>query len=207
MTKKITELTNEDPVTVSEAFLNYLAEIDTKEANKDGTLNQDLDKVLENEWHLTGEAKFRAKELFHQAVRNNSTRLQEGIIKLVGQYLPILESEKVVEILTAKIQALEAAISEVKEDSYRLACEQVSKLSAQFNLNEAVVTALWNNSADFDDLNSKLQQAAKSERPVRRSTVEYFLEELNEDPNWASGGAEPYIDPQMRAYMKALGHK
>ena len=78
MTKKITELTNEDPVTVSETFRNYLAEIDTKEANKDGTpLNQDLDEVLENEWHLTGEAKFRAKELFHQAVRNNSTRLQD----------------------------------------------------------------------------------------------------------------------------------
>ena len=205
MTKKITDLTNDDPVNVRQEFLDYLAQIDFKEASKEFELNENLDETLE-EMGFTSESKFRCKELFHQAVRNNTSHLNERLAELVGQYLPILEAEDLIEILTTKIDELKSAIAAVEEESYLLASGQVSKLSEQYQISESVVTALWNNSSDYDELEQKLQQTSRPERAPKKSWVEEDMEALNESDFFTNGGTE-YIDPQMRAYMKALGHK
>ena len=115
MTKKITDLTNDDPVNVRQEFLDYLAQIDSKEASKEFELNENLDETLE-EMGFTSKSEFRCKELFHQAVRNNTSHLNERLAELVGQYLPILESEDLIEILTTKIDELKSAIAAVEEE-------------------------------------------------------------------------------------------
>ena len=164
-----------------------------------------LTKLLRR-WVSHPKSKFRCKELFHQAVRNNTSHLNERLAELVGQYLPILEAEDLIEILTTKIDELKSAIAAVEEESYLLASGQVSKLSEQYQISESVVTALWNNSSDYDELEQKLQQTSRPERAPKKSWVEEDMEALNESDFFTNGGTE-YIDPQMRAYMKALGHK
>jgi hypothetical protein len=204
MKKTVTDLTNYDPVKVSKEFLDYLAQMDSKEA-KDSKLSEELGVTLE-EMGFTGEAKFRCKELFHTAVRNNTTQLQERLAALVGQYLPILESGDLVEALSDRVAELEAEIDFYEQESCRLASEQVSKLSEQHQLSESVVEALWNNSDSYEDLERRLAMTKTGDRPARRSTVEERMEELNESDLFSNGGQE-YIDPSMRAYLKALGHK
>jgi len=197
----------QDPIkNTAEGFLDYLTQqIDSKEADE-AKLHEGLDEVLENEWNLTGEAKFRAKELFHTAVQNNASRFQQRLATLVGQYSPLLEDVDVVERLSNYIQKLETEIEHYDAENEKLAAEQISKLSENYQLSESVVSALWNNSSDFDELNTKSQQTSRPEKTPKKSWVEEDMEALNESDLFSNGGEE-YIDPAMRHYLKALGHK
>lgn len=186
---------------MASGFLQFLEDNDQDQTEQ--VIHEELNSILDDLFP-DEDTKAKARELFIEAVNNKKSQLSEGIAKLLGGYLPLIENFDAVEALTDRIAELKNAISEVEQESYALASQQVSKLSEQTGLNEATIEALWNNSSSYEDLESKCQQAAKSERPVRRSTVEYFLEELNEDPNWANGGAEPYIDPQMKKYLSYL---
>ena len=91
---------------------------------------------------------------------------------------------------------------EVEAENLKLATGMVEKFFEQYSLDESVVETLWNSSSDLSELETKLQQVTKPERAPRRSTVEEWLEELNEDGAFA--GEKPYIDPQMRKYLSYL---
>ena len=189
---------------LADGFLNYLAQtIDSKNvANED---SEELNLTLE-QCGFSGEGLEKAKALFLEMVENKASPanwpLRAGLAELLQIYYPLIEGSDVVGGALERIEELEAQIAEAEAESLRLANENVARLSKQHNLDESVITSLWNQSDSFDELEQKLQQATKPERAPRRSTVEYFLEELNEDGAFA--GEEPYIDPRMRKYLNYL---
>ena len=198
----INKANNQDKLTeqIAKRFLDFLQEQIQQDQTDESNFQEELDSTLENEWGFTGEEKAKTKALFFEAVNNNISRLQDGLADLVGQYGSV--EGDVVERLSDYITKLQDEIQYYENENGKLASEQVSKLSESFGVNESVVSALWNQSSGFSELNDRLTQAAKPNRPVKKSYVEEDMEELNEDGTFA--GKEPYIDPQMRKYLNYL---
>ena len=67
-----------------------------------------MDEVLE-EMGFTGEARVKCKALFMEAVQNNTSKLQNGIAEIVGQYFSV--EGDVVDMAAARISELEEAIA------------------------------------------------------------------------------------------------
>lgn len=150
---------------------------------------------------FTGELRAKCKSLFVEAVNRNTTKLQDGIAKLVGQYFS-MEGSDVVDALFDRITELEGAIRAAEEEKEQLANEHVAKLSKRYSLDESVVENLWAQSNTFDELENRLQQIAKPERRTRHSTVEERMEELNEDGAFAE--VDGHVTQQMAQYLRYL---
>jgi hypothetical protein len=181
-------------------FLTYLKE-QNQDPQKKEPFQEELESIIEHEFGFTEEAKAKTKAMFYKAVGKTS-QFHQGLAKLVGQYSSLVEDSDVVDRLCDRIQQLEDAIAHYERENLELASTTVGKLSESYNLDEATVEALWNNSSDFDDLERKLKQATKPDRPAKRSFIGEQLEELNEDPSWANG--EEYVSAQMAQYLKYL---
>ena len=208
--KELTEMTTktnkQDPLEfLADGFLNYLSE--TVKGSQ--FQEEEFDALLDEQAGFSDDFKKKAKELFYEAVENQNPHvwpLRTGLAELLQIYAPFFEGNDVVHIALERIEELEDAIAYVKAENETLAAEQVSKLSESYSLDESIVTNLWNTSDSVDELHTKLQQTSRPEKPVRRSNVGEQLEELNESDFFTNGGGE-YIDPKMRHYLKALGHK
>jgi hypothetical protein len=188
---------------LADGFLDYLA------TKIEGPENEELDALLDEQAGFSDDFKKKAKELFWEAVENQNPHvwpLRAGLAELLQIYWPLVEGSDVVGIALERIEELEAQIAEAEAENYRLVNEKVEKFAEQYQLSEDTVISLWNASDTFEQLDARLQQAAKPERAPRKSYVEEDMEALNEDG--AFGQENGYVgDPRMRAYLKALGEK
>ena len=186
-------------------FLTYLEE-QNQALKKEEPFHEELESILENEFGFTGEAKAKTKAMFYKAVGTTS-QFHEGLAKLLRQYSSLVESPDVVDKLCDRIQQLEDAIAEAEAENHELASTIVGKYSKRYNLDEATVVALLNTSSDFDDLERKLKQANKPDRPAKRSFIGEQLEggvtyNLSGEINEETGFGEEYIDPRMAQYLR-----
>jgi hypothetical protein len=200
--KKLREITKPDPVAyIAENFLDYLqATIQQKtSAKSEANIQEGLDATLE-EFGFTDEAKTKAEALFYEAVSNKDSQLRDGIANLLGISPIVVEGFEVIDALADRIAELEDEISFIEQENLRLSSGLKGKLAENYNLNEATVGILWNNSNSFEDLELNLQNAAQPEPTSKRCFIEDQLEEINEDTTFANG--EEYVDPRMAPYLR-----
>ena len=95
----------------AETFLNYLEEQIQKQDFEESEFNAELDEVLE-EMGFTGEARVKCRALFMEAVQNNTSKLQNGIAEIVGQYFSV--EGDVVDTAAARTSELEEAILKLR---------------------------------------------------------------------------------------------
>jgi hypothetical protein len=202
MTKKLRDVTPQDPLAfLAENFLDYLEQSIQKSAavKSEAKVQQGLDSTLK-EFGFTEEGLDQAKALFYEAVSNKESQLRSGIAALLGISPIIVEGAEVIDALADRIAELENQISFVEQENRQLASELRGNLAERHNLDESTVTALWDQSSDFDDLERNLQRVVKTERTPKRSFVEEDLEQLNDDTSFANG--EEYVDPRMAPYLR-----
>ena len=189
-----------DPIkNMAESFLGHLeAQIQSQDA-QESEFNDNLDATLE-ELGFTGEARAKCKSLFVEAVNRQTTKLQDGIANIVGQYFSV--DGNIVDAMAQHVAALEAEIDFVEAENEQLATKLIERLSESYSLTEDTIESLWAHSDTYEQLEAKCQQAAKPERASKKSHIEEDMECLNEDGTFA--GQELYIDPQMRKYLNYL---
>jgi hypothetical protein len=189
-----------DPIkNMAESFLGHLeAQIHNQDA-QDSEFNESLDATLD-EFGFTGEARAKCKSLFIEAVNRQTTKLQDGIANIVGQYFSV--DGNIVDAMSQHVAALEAEIDFIDAENEQLATKLTERLSESYSLNEDTMESLWAHSDTYEQLETKCHQAAKPERAPKKSHIEEDMECLNDDGTFA--GQDLYIDPQMRKYLNYL---
>jgi DNA-directed RNA polymerase specialized sigma54-like protein len=202
MTKKLRDVLPQDSIAfLAENFLDYLEQTIHKSAKvkAEERIQDSLDSTLK-EFGFTDEGLDKAKALFNEAVSNKDSQLRSGIAALLGISPIIIEAAEVIDALADRIAELENQISFVEQENRQLASELRGNLAERHNLDESTVTALWDQSSDFADLERNLRRVVKTERTPKKSFVDEQLEEINEDTTFAKG--EEYVDPRMAPYLR-----
>jgi hypothetical protein len=179
-----------------------------KEENESSSFDEELDSTLEA-FGFTEEAKGKAANLFYEAVaeqRDRNSPLRSDLVKLVAEYCPspFLPEEEinVIEILAERIQELEAAIDQIDREKDELYEEIKHKQAENCELDESTVNQLWCSADSIEEFAAAAEKLKRKERAPKRSTIEEDLEYVDPDNGW--GGEEPFVDPQMRKYLKHL---